>query len=176
LKNHKTEILDFITNIWNYLFYSTWRLLINLGEILFERPLIFFFNLIPFFRNNWKKGKKSYNKFKYNLDFGTDILFAKYIMISATSGLYISICLYVEKYFNFTSKSSSIFYIIIVIFFSWATNYLLLEYKSTYKYYFSKFDEKYKNGMNYLWVILFHLGILAFTFLSIHLTTGFNLA
>lgn len=160
---------------WNYLIYSTWRLLRSLGEVLIERPLSYVFNFVPFLRDNWKKGQKDYQKFVNGKDVSVNIAFAFGFMFMTTTFAYGTLCLYLVKLLNITVGKNLRYYFIGVFALAYATNYLLSWRSDKYKKYFDKFDEKYGDKMNYLGVILFHLGIAVLAVLSIHWIIGFNL-
>jgi len=160
--------------IWNYLFYSTWNLQINLGEILIQKPIHFIMlNLFPFLRKNKQKGVKDYKRVMNNKDYGFNIGFAFGFMFLSTMIIYSSICLYLVKLLNIEVGDTIYYYFIVVVALSYITNYLFLYRSDIYKKYFDEFDKE-NSKLNYLPVV-FHTGVVIFGILSIHWTIGFNL-
>lgn len=161
--------------IWNYFFYSTWKFQISLGGILIEKPLIYFFNLIPILRKNWNKGKKEYQRVMHRKDYGFNIGFAFGFMFLTTMVIYTSICLFLVKLLNLEVGDTIYYYFVAVVALSYLTNYLLLYRSDTYKKYFDEFEKVNNKRLIYLSAVFFHLGIIGFGILSIYCTVGFNL-
>ncbi|MFA6924924.1 MAG: hypothetical protein WC223_11815 [Bacteroidales bacterium] len=162
--------------IWNYFFYSTWKLQILLGDLLFQKPIYFIIlNIFPFLRKNEAKGLKEYKKVMNNKDYGFNIGFAFGFMFLTTMVIYSSICLYIVKLLNIEVGDTIYYYFIVVVALSYLTNYLLLYRSDAYKKYFDEFDKVNNKSLIYLSAVLFHLGIIGFGILSIHWTVGFNL-
>lgn len=130
--------------IWNYFFYSTWKLLKRTGEIFIENPLIYIFNLVPYLRKNWNKGKKGYKQVMHSKDYGFNIGFAFSFMFLTTVVIYTSICLYLVKLLNIEVGNTIYNYFLGVIALSYLTNYFFLYRSDTYKKYFNEFDTEYK--------------------------------
>jgi hypothetical protein len=57
---------------------------------------------------------------------------------------------------------------------SYATNYWFLWRNDTYLKYFQQFEKETFSRWNYMYLFLFHAGILIFGIVSIHMTIGFN--
>ncbi len=159
----------------NYILYSTWRLLILLGEVLWVRPFTYIINFFPYLGKRWKKGLPYFRNFNYNNEYGKDILFAKYIIFWPILLIYFQIGLYVKYLFDITfpKKNYYILFIALIII-AITSTYFLFYHNDIYLEYFKKFEERYRNRMNYIWALLFYLGVLILTVFSIHWTIGFN--
>ena len=161
---------------WNYFFYSTLKLQILLGDLLFQKPIYFIIlNVFPFLRKNEAKGLKEYKKVMNNKDYGFNIGFAFGFMFLTTMIIYTSICLYLVKLLNLEVGDAIYYYFIVIVVLSYATNYLFLYRADTYRKYFDEFEKTSSKSLIYPSAILFHLGIFGFGILSIHWTVGFIL-
>lgn len=164
-----------IAKIWNYLYYLTWNLLQVLGKVLIERPLAYVFSFIPFLRKNWKKGKKGYDSFVNGRELSINMAYAFAFMFVTTALIYATICIYVVRLFEIKDDNNLHYYFIGILSMAYLTNYLLLWRSDKYKKYFKEFDKTTIVKMNYLYIVLFHLGITTFFILSIYWIVGFNL-
>ena len=161
--------------IWNYFFYSTWKFQILLGGILIEKPLIYLFNLIPFLKGKWSKGKKEYEKFMHNKDYGANIGFAFSFMFLTTTVIYTIICLFLVNLVNIEVGDKIYYYFYTVAALSYITNYFFLYRGDIYKKHFEEFEKSNQKSSIYLSALGFHLGVIGLGILSIHFTVGFNL-
>lgn len=160
--------------IWNYFFYSTWKTQIFLSYILFERPLVFLFNLVPFLRKNWYNGKKEYNKVMNSKEYGLNLGFAFGFMFLTTMVIYTSICLFLVKLINIEVEDTIYYYFVAILVLSYITNELLIYRTDTYKKYFKEFEKINNKSRIYFSAVFFHLTIIGIGILSIYLTVGFN--
>jgi hypothetical protein len=160
--------------VWNYFFYCTWKLQIAIIENIIEKPITYLFNLVPFFKNNWQRGRSGYQKLMNNKDSGINIGFAFAFMFLTTVIIYFSISLYLTSILKLDFVNKVEVYLLIIVGLSYLTNYLFLYRSDNYKNYFVVFD-KLKNISNvYISAILFHLIIISLGILSIYLTIGFK--
>lgn len=157
---------------WNYLFYSTWKFHNRASDIVIA-PLVFLFDKVRFFRENWKKGEKEYNKVIKRKNLGINVLFSYYCMLTTTSILYSIFFLYGCYFFQIEVGNKLYYYSIAVVGLSYSTNEFLAWRKDVYLKYFTEFDKE-KKKLIYLPAILFHLGVAIFAVLSIHWTIGFS--
>lgn len=167
-KNNRTmqRTWKTIERTWNYIFYSTWKLNIRVGELLIEAPFIFLVNKVPFLRERWKKGEKAYHEFIKNKEFGTDIFFSYSLMLMTTFLLYLIIYMHVCHFFQICEEIGDYFFIIAIVL-AWLQNEFLLWRKDVYLKYFDEFDKNKKSSlMIYLPAILFHLGVYIYIFLQ----------
>lgn len=161
--------------IWNYFFYSTWYVQLNLGETLIRKPIYFIMlNLFPSLRKNLHKGQKDYNRVMNNKDFGFNIGFAFGFMFLTTMIIYTSICLFLVKLLDIEVEDTIYYYFFAVVTLSYLTNELLIYRKDIYKKYFDEFEKLNTKSLIYISAILFHLGVIGFGILSIHFTIGFS--
>lgn len=162
--------------IWNYFFYSTWYVQLNLGESLIRKPIYFIMlNLFPSLRKNLHKGQKDYNRVMNNKDFGFNIGFAFGFMFLTTMIIYTSICLFLVKLLDIEVEDTIYYYFFAVVALSYLTNYLLLYRSDTYKKHFDEFEKNNNKSRIFLSAVLFHLAIIGFGILSIYFTVGFNI-
>jgi hypothetical protein len=161
--------------IWNYIFFSTWRSLTSLGIMVIERPIVYFFTMIPFFKNNWDKGKKKYNRYMHNKESGLNINFAFSFMFSTTMVIFTSICMICAKLFEIKVGDTIYYYFWALVALSYFTNYFALYQSDTYKTYFIEFEKTNNNKQFYITAILFHTSVIALGILSAYLTVGFDL-
>jgi len=165
-----------LMKIWNYLFYLTWNLLNKAGLTLIQRPiqkLIFF--IFPTLSRKRDEIEKAAISTMADIDKGLNLGFAFVLMFSATTLMYVIICIYTIGQFDSNVDDNLHYYFIGVLSMAYLTNYLLLWKSNNYKKYFKEFDKTTINKINYLYIILFHLGVTAFFILSIYWTVGFNL-
>lgn len=160
--------------IWNYFFYSTWKFQISFGEAIIEKPLIYLFNLVPFLRNNWSKGKNEYKRAMHDKDYGFNIGFAFGFMLLSTMVIYTSICLILVKLLSVEVGDTIYYYFFAIVTISYLTNELLIYRADTYKKYFDEFEKVSNKPLIYLSAVLFHIGIMCFGILSAYFTVGFN--
>lgn len=160
---------------WNYIFYSTWKLLNKLGEVLFQKPIYFILlNIFPRLRKNEKRGLKSYKRVMNDRDLSFNIAFSFGYMFFTTMIIYTVIFLYVCHFFQIEAGENLYYYFIAVVVLSYLTNEILSWRNDKYLKYFAKFDSINKKSLIYLPAVLFHLGVIVFAVLSIHWTVGFN--
>lgn len=159
--------------IWNYFFYSTWYVQLNLGEILIRKPIYFIMlTLFPFLRKNLHLGQKNYNRVMNNKDFGFNIGFAFGFMFLTTMVIYTSICLFLVKLLNIEVEDKIYYYFFSVVVLSYLTNYLFLYRADTYKKHFEAFEKINNKSLICFSAVLFHLAIIGLGILSIYLTLG----
>lgn len=159
---------------WNYLFYSTWRLLCVSSKILIENPLSKVLSIFPFFRKNLKKGKEDHRRIMDNRNLSFNIAFAFGYMFFTTMIIYTIIFLYLCFFLQIEVGERLYYYFIAVAILSYLTNQILSWSNDKYLKYFSEFDSINNNKKVYLIAILFHLGIFLFAYMSIYLTIGYN--
>ena len=161
--------------IWNYFFYSTWYVQLNLGEILIRRPIYFIMlTLFPFLGKNLHLGQKNYDRVMNNKDFGLNIGFAFGFMFLTTMVIYTSICLLLVKLLNIEVEDNIYYYFFSVVVLSYSTNYLLLYRADNYKKYFEAFEKINNRPLICFSAVLFHLAIIGLGIFSIYLTSGKN--
>ncbi len=159
---------------WNYLLYSTWKLLCVSSKVLIERPLSKVLSLVPFFRKNLKKGKEEHRRIMDNRNLSFNIAFAFGYMFFTTMIIYGIIFLYLGYHFQLEVGDKLYYYFIAVVVLSYLTNEVLSWRKDKYLKYFTEFDSLNDKAKIYLSAVLFHLGILLFAVLSVYWTVGFN--
>lgn len=160
--------------IWNYFFYSTWKVLFKKGEIVSRSIFFIMFNLFPFLRKNEQAGQKELNKFMNNKDSGLNIGFAYNFMLLTTLVIYTSFCLIVVQLLNIVVGDAIYYYYFIIAGLSYLTNYLFLYHKSKYIKYFKEFEKIDRKVIIYISAVLFHLTIFCLGVLTIHFTVGFD--
>ena len=160
--------------IWNYLLYSTWRLLCVSSQNLIEKPLGKALSIVPFFRKNLKKGKEIHREIMDSRYLSFNIAFAFSYMFVTTMIIYTIIFLYLCHFFQIEAGNNLYYYFIAVVVLSYLTNEFLSWRKDVYLKYFTEFDKVNKKSMIYLPAVSFHLGVAIFAVLSIHWTIGFN--
>ena len=160
--------------IWNYLLYSTWRLLSVSSKILIENPLSKVLSIVPFFRKNLKKGKVEHRSIMDNRNLSFNISFAYGYMFMTTMIIYAIIFLYLGYYFNVEVGDKLYYYFVVVVLLSYLTNQILSWQNDKYLEYFTEFDNLNNKTIIYLSAALFHLGFFLFAVLSIYWTVGFN--
>lgn len=161
--------------IWNYFFYCTWYVQLNLGETLIRKPIYFIMlNLFPFLRKNLQKGQKDYNRVMNNKDFGFNIGFAFGFMFLTTMIIYTSISLFLVNLLNIEVGDRIYYYFFAIVAFSYLTNDLLLYRSLTYKKYFVEFEKINNKSQFFISAILFHLGIIGIGILTVHFIIGFK--
>ncbi len=161
--------------VWNYFFYCTWKLQITIIENIIEKPLTYLFNLVPFFRNNWNRGRSEYKRLMNNEDSGFNIGFAFAFMFLTTVIIYSSFCLFLVTILKLDFVDKIEVYLLIIVGLSYLTNYLFLYRSDTYKNYFVEFGKLNKVSIVYISAVFFHLIIFFLGILSIYLTIGFKL-
>jgi len=159
--------------IWNYLLYSTWRLLCYMSINLIERPLFKVLSVFSFFRKNIEKGKETHRKVMDNRNLSFNIAFAFGYMFFTTMFIYATIFLNVGYFFQLEVGDNLYYWFIAVVILSYLTNQILSWSNDKYLKYFAEFD-KINNMKIYLSSVLFHVGVLLFTALSVYWTIGFN--
>lgn len=160
--------------VWNYLLYSTWRLLCISSKILIEQPLNRALSIVPFFRKNIQKGKKEHRKIMDDRDFSFNIAFAFGYMFFTTMIIYVVIFMYLGYFLHIEVGDNLLYYFIAVVALSYLTNQILSWRKDLYLKYFNEFDKVNNKSQIYLHAVLFHLGIFLFAVLSIYWMVGFN--
>ena len=160
---------------WNYFYYATYKLLSFLGEALIEKPLVYFFNSIPALKRNWNKGKKEYHMYMNSKEYGLNIGSAYRCMFFAALIIYASVCLLLVKVLGLEVGDAVYRYFIGVIFCSYVTNYYLLHRNDIYITYFKEFDQAEHGPNVYYSALVFHISVIAFGFLSVYFTIGFDL-
>src|SRR5690554_3931130 len=99
---------------WNYILYSTWRLLCVSSQNLIEKPLGKVLSIVPLFRKNLKKGKKVHRRIMDSRHLSFNITFAFGYMFFTTMIIYAVICLYVCYYFQVEVGDKLYYYFIAV--------------------------------------------------------------
>lgn len=161
--------------IWNYLLYSTWRLLNFLGEVLFRKPIHFIMlKIFPSLKKNEKRALDSYNMVMNGKDFSFNMAYAYGQMFMTTMIIYAIILLYFGYFFKVDIGDKLYHYFLAIVVLSYLTNQMLSWRNDKYLVYFSEFDIKYSKRRAYITAILFHLGVFSFAILSIYVTIGFN--
>tara|TARA_B100001093_G_C26585566_1_gene909244 strand:+ start:374 stop:868 length:495 start_codon:yes stop_codon:yes gene_type:complete len=159
---------------WNYLLYSTWRILCHVGLHLIEKPLIKVFSIIPFFRKNIEKGKEVHRKIVDDRNLSFSIAFAYSYMFYTTMIIYTIIFLYLFFFFQIEVGDNLRYWFYVVVVLSYCTNQILSWRNDKYLKYFAEFDNLNDKAKIYLPAVLFHLGVFLFAALSIHWTIGYN--
>lgn len=165
----------YMKKIWNYFFYSTWRSLASLGTITIEKPIVYFFTMIPFFKKNWDKGKKKYHRYMHNKESGVNINFAFTSMFITTMVIFTSICMISIKLLKIKVEHTNYNYFWAVVALSYFTNYFALYHADTYKIYFVEFQKITNNKQFYIAAVLFHTIVMVLGILSAYLTVGIGL-
>lgn len=162
--------------IWNYLFYLTWSLLNEVGLRFIQIPLqrVIFF-IFPTLREKRNEIEKAAISTMADTDKGFNLGFAFVLMFSATTLVYVVICIYTIGQFDSDVDKHLHYYFIGILSMAYLTNYLLLWRSDKYKKYFKEFDKTTIGKMKYMYIILFHLGITTFFILLICWTVGVNL-
>jgi hypothetical protein len=162
--------------IWNYFFYSTWKIQDKFARNFIEKPLIEIFSLIPYFKNNWEKGRKAHQIIMHSKNYGTGIGFAFSFMFLTTCVIYLCICILLTKVLTCeTSVESGKYFFFGIIGLSYLTNQMLLYSNDTYKRYFDEFEKVDKKTVFLLSAIAFHLGVVGIGILFIYYFVGFKL-
>lgn len=159
---------------WNYIFYSTWKLLCVSSQNLIEKPLGKVLSIVPFFRKNLKKGKKVHRRIMDSRNLSFNIAFSFGYMFFTTMIIYAIIFMYLGYYLKLEVGDKLYYWFIAVVILSYLTNEILSWRNDKYLKYFAEFDSINKKSMIYLPAVLFHLGVIVFAVLSIHWTVGFN--
>jgi len=159
---------------WNYIFYSTWKLLCVSSQNLIEKPLGKVLSIVPFFRKNLKKGKKVHRRIMDSRHLSFNIAFSFGYMFFTTMIIYAIIFMYLGYYLKLEVGDKLYYWFIAVVILSYLTNEILSWRNDKYLKYFAEFDSINKKSMIYLPAVLFHLGVIVFAVLSIHWTVGFN--
>lgn len=160
---------------WNYILYSTWKLLSLINIKLIEKPLFGILSIVPFFNKRIKNGKGAHRKVLDDKIIGFNIAYAKSCMFFSTILIYTILSLYIVHFLEFEVRDNLKYWFIIVIVLTYLTNQTLSLGNDKYLKYFAEFDNLSNGEPIYLLAILFHLSILIFTSISIHLTVGYNL-
>lgn len=153
---------------WNYLYYFSWRLQESIGRFLIERPLAYIFGLIPFFRKNWEKGKKDYERFVYDRKLSLNMVYAFCYMLITTIIIYASIALPLVVALDQDVDMNLKYYLLGVLLLAYLTNYYFLWRNDRYMRYFKEFDNRFFSRIHYFYVILFHVAAIAVCILSIY--------
>jgi len=162
--------------IWNYLFYLQFRILEKYSLKFVHNPLqnVFFY----FFPKKIKRKKKMDNAYYSvinNRKNGLNLGFAFRFMNLTTGIAYGIILLYINVIIGHEVKEDMLYFLIGAFVLSYATNYWFLRRNDTYLKYFKEFETENFSRWNYMYLFLFHAGILSFGIVSIYLTVGFNL-
>lgn len=161
--------------VWNYFLYSTWWLLNQLGEKLFRKPIHgTMYKLFPFLRKNKGKAYSSYKKTMNDRDFSFNIAFAFGYMFFTTMFIYADLFLYLGHFLQLEVGKNLHYWFIGVVVLSYLTNQVLSWGNDKYLKYFAEFDNINDKKKIYLPAVLFHVGVLLFTALSVHWTIGYN--
>lgn len=161
---------------WNYLFYLQWKFTHNIGVKYIQRPIISTLSfLFPRIKKNKLEVTQTADSTMGNPESGFNLGFAfSHLFITTTIG-YGIICFYINLLINYEAGENFKYFLFGVMALSYLTNYWFLWYKDRYLKYFAEFDKKSIPKVHYLYLMLFHLGVIAFGILSIHWTIGFNL-
>jgi hypothetical protein len=106
---------------------------------------------------------------------GLNLGFAFRFMNLTTGIAYGIILLYINVIIGHEVKEDMLYFLIGAFVLSYATNYWFLRRNDTYLKYFKEFETENFSRWNYMYLFLFHAGILSFGIVSIYLTVGFNL-
>jgi hypothetical protein len=161
--------------IWNYLFYLQFRKLENYSLKFVHKPIQnIYFYLFP--KKNYRKSDmdNAYYTFINNRKNGLNLGFAFRFMNLTTTIFYGIILLYFNVIIGHKVKEDFKYFLIGAFLLSYATNYWFLWRNDTYLKYFQQFEKETFSRWNYMYLFLFHAGILVFGIASIHMTIGFN--
>lgn len=161
--------------IWNYLFYLQWKFLNGFAKKIIQQPIIHILNLVPFFRENLKKGKKNLERFTNDPKLGINSSFAFSHMFLTTSILYAILFINVIFFSKFDIPPKMLYYLFIAVFgLSYVTNYLLLKRGDIYLKYFKEFGDRPFPSWHYIYLFIFHIGSLVLGILSVQWTVGWH--
>jgi hypothetical protein len=149
-------------------------LLCSSSKNLIENPLGRVLGIVPFFRKNLEKGKDEHRKIMDNRNLSFNIAFAFSYMFFTTMFIYAVIFLYLGYFLQLEVGENLRYWFIAVVVLSYLTNQILSWKNDRYLKYFTEFDSVNDKIKIYLPAILFHVGVLLFTALSVHWTVGYN--
>lgn len=129
----------------------------------------------PSLRKNKKAALSSYKKAMNSKDFSFNIAFAYGYMFFTTMFIYAVLFLYLGYFLQLEIGDNLHYWFIAVVVLSYLTNQILSWSNDKYLKYFDEFDSINDKAKIYLPAVLFHVGVLLFTALSIHWTVGYNL-
>ncbi|WP_109079234.1 hypothetical protein [Aggregatibacter kilianii] len=145
----------------NYVFYFTWKLHRTIGINFIEKPTKYILNFIPFFNKNLKKREKYYRNIMDNPEYGLDIGFSFYCML--TTGTILSSCLlffFVTLFgISINNKHKLYTFTIVALVISYTINEILLGWhKKNYIKLFKEFEKSNKKYKGYITALCYHLG------------------
>ncbi|WP_373820162.1 hypothetical protein [Glaesserella sp.] len=160
---------------WNYIFFSTWKVLTALTRIFIEKPIDYLFSLIPCYRNH--KNREEIEKINYYIMHGKvvgiNIIHAFRVLMLTTFVFLGTLAFYFLYFFNFDFKDDVVFYssaFFVAILSYFMNEYLMSWSKSGYIEYFEVFEKKRNKLKESCVFLFFHLGTLAFAILSVYFT------